>query len=232
MSDEEYEQTFWQLNDLFTKGELDLKEYYVSEYDVNLDRMTITPPLKDVEENLTLRPLIINGETAFCLDDLIEKREKPLLHNMIQHSVQNAAEFMVSTAVSIIPMILLFLVGIKVLSYSLCQVQKGYETYMSFDQSVYDQNLSIVRHFNTYPKFEKQLKHWVWKTRCSKTHEVSTLLLTIKNSSYLEDPFYQYEIIQIFPEKRKMNELTNKEAIQELIKKIEQLNKNYWSVEF
>lgn len=232
MSDEEYEQTFWQLNDLFTKSELDLKEYYVSQYDVNLDKMSITPPLKEAEGNSTLKPLTINGETVFCLDDLIEKREKPFLHNMIQDSVQSATEFMFSTAISIIPMLLLFLVGLKVMSCSLLHVQKGYKNYKTFDQALYDQNLSIVRHFKQYPTFEKQLKHWIWKTRSSNAYEVSTLLLTIKNSSYLEDPFYQYEIIQIFPEKRKMNELTKKENIEELLKKIEQLNKTYWSVEF
>ena len=120
------------------------------------------------------------------------------------------------------------LVGLKILIEIMPEVHtKAVETDSLSNPKFED----IINYFQSDKKFYRKLKWFVFFNKKKHAKELIELFQPIKDSRFIEDPMYIYEIKQLFSEIQ-LNKLLEETSRVRLIKKITTLNETFWSVEF
>lgn len=148
-------------------------------------------------------------------------------------SVRNVVVTTVNLCFSVLPFLLsIVLLRLFFKEYVVVTVDKLYDFYWSYAQEQYKKSLPAIWLFSRYKRFQRNLKWFVWRNRWKYGEEIAELCSVISESKYSEDQMYLFEVIQLLPDWKQLRHLLKEKRLQEVVKKIEKLNQEYWSIDF
>lgn len=143
--------------------------------------------------------------------------------------VQELTVQVVNVALLVLLVVLTLATIVKGFDYAIIGLSKMTDNY---DKVAYRHSLDTINQFVSYKRFQRSMKWWIWCNRWQYGTEINNLFSAISNSSYKEDPYYQYEVIQLFPKRKERKQLLKSKKLKQLTQKIEQLNQSYWAIDF
>lgn len=148
-------------------------------------------------------------------------------------TTRNVVVTTVNLCFSVLPFLLsVVLLRLFFKEYVVVTVDKLYDFYWSYAQEQYKKSLQAVRLFSRYKRFQRNLKWFVWRNRWKYGEEIAELCSVISESKYSEDQMYLFEVMQLLTDWKQLQKLLKEGRLQEVVKKIEKLNQEYWSIDF